>query len=50
MHDRHTSVKNATDAKTDEETISLELGCDEGDNTLMEIEVKYLCCPTAASE
>ncbi len=50
MHGHRNSVKNAIDIKTDEETISLELGCDEGDNTLMEIEVKYLCCPTAASE
>ncbi len=50
MHGR-SSEKNvmiAAAAKTDEEALSLELGCDEGD-TLMDIEVKYLCYPTATT-
>ncbi len=50
MHGR-SSEKNVmiAAAKTDEEALSLEVGSDEGD-TLMDIEVKYLCCPTTASE
>ncbi len=41
------SDKNVIASKTDEEALSLEHSWDEG-NTLMEIEVKYLCCPTAS--
>ncbi len=49
MHEHH-NVKTPADANTDKETIDLDLGYDDGDSAIMEIEVKYLCCPTPAPE